>query len=66
MKYRLILIAGLAAVLCLQPAGAQQQSQRTVLKSVSVGSEGGRTISCKDLVSGGLTPKARRVFWSDD
>ena len=66
MKYQLLLIAGLAAVLCLQPAGAQRQSQRTVLKSVSVGSEGGRTISCKDLVSGGLTPKARRVFWSED
>ncbi len=67
MRYHLLLLAALVAVLSLQPAGArQQQSQRTVLKSVTVGSEGGRQISCKDLISGGLAPKAKRMFWSDN
>ena len=66
MRYQLFIISALAAVLSLQPAPAQQRSQRTVLKSVAVGSEGGRQISCKDLVSGRLAPQQKRFFWTED
>lgn len=58
----------LAAIVIALPLQAQQKetSRRTVLKSVTVGTPGGKSITCKDLVGRSLYPESKWFGWAPD
>ena len=55
-----------AAVMSAQPTAVAQQSQRTVIKSVTVGSPDGKLLTCKDIVGPEVRPQMKRWFWTQD
>ena len=66
MKRILSAAAVLAALIitlpvCAQPAG--NASQRTVLKSVTVGSPDGKSLTCKDIIGRGVYPSGKWFGW---
>ena len=68
MKKLSIAAAVLAAILVAIPLPAQQQqtSQRTVLKSVTVGAPGGKSLTCKDIIGRVAYPESKWFGWSAD
>ena len=64
MKRKMLIAALFAA--CLLPAAvfAQEPSQRTVLKSVTVGTPGGAQLNCKDIVSRYTRPGMKPYGWT--
>ena len=56
----------LAAALCLLPAGASNSSDRTVLKSCTIGSEGGKMLTCKDINGRHVRPSSKPFFFTED
>ena len=65
MKRMTILAALLlAAALSFCSANAQEVSGRTVLKSVTVGSENGTLLTCKDIVGPKVRPFMKGSFWT--
>ena len=66
MKRILTAVALAAAILIATSASAQQASQRTVLKSVTVGMPGGKMLNCKDINSPYTRPDRKWYGWSAD
>ena len=66
MKHQILFAVVLAAVLGFVPSRAQDASRRTVVKSVTVGSEGGKALTCKDIVGRSVRPDLKRFAWGDD
>ena len=64
MKRMNILAALIAAAISVLSANAQEASQRTVLKSVTVGSEGGKLLTCKDIVGPKVRPSMKNWSWT--
>ncbi len=65
MKYLRILSALLAAALMCVSAGAQDaNSARTIIKSVNVGSDAGKALTCKDIVGPKVRPSLKRYGWT--
>ena len=62
---RLALAAALVAAFLLS-AGAYAQSARTVIKSVTVGTPGGKMLTCKDVNSSHIRPDRKWYGWSAD
>ena len=60
-------IAALSAVmaLCL-PLQAQNASSRTVIKSITVGAENGKVLSCSDITRRVTSPSQKFYTWTDD
>lgn len=62
----LYILAAVAAAVFFCPANAQTSSERTVIKSVTVGTDGGKSLSFKDIVSAYTYPSAKRFGWTED
>ena len=65
MKQLTILAALLATVLSTVPVRSQEISQRTVIKSVTVGQEGGKMLTCKDINGSKVRPSMKRYSWTE-
>ena len=65
MKKISLAAAFVAVILVAFPLNAQQQaaSQRTVLKSVTVGTPGGKSLTCNDLVGRSIYPDNKWFGW---
>ena len=68
MKKITFAAAFLFAILLALPLGAQGQdaSRRTVLKSVTVGTPGGRSLTCNDLIGRSIYPDSKWFGWDAD
>ena len=66
MRQLSILAAVFAAVIFTSPSVAQTGSARTVIKSVTVGTEGGKMLTCKDIISPYVRPSMGRYGWTAD
>ncbi|MBR3074710.1 MAG: S9 family peptidase [Bacteroidales bacterium] len=69
MRQLTLLTALILAVISGAPSPAQALenkpiSQRMVLKSVTVGTEGGKMLNCKDIVSSYTRPQLKRYGWT--
>ena len=64
MKRILTATALLAAILVAASSFAQPASQRTVIKSVTVGTPGGKMLSCKDINSRYIRPEQKMYGWT--
>ncbi len=65
MKQLTIIAALLAAALAGVPVRAQEVFQRTVIKSVTVGGEGGKMLTCKDINGPKVRPSMKRFSWTE-
>ena len=66
MKHKMLITALIAASLVPASVSAQELSQRTVLKSVTVGTENGKQLNCKDIVSPYTRPRMKPYAWTED
>ena len=64
MKCHSILFAALLAAASFVSVSAQD-SERTVLKSVTVGTEGGKLLNCKDIISAYTSPSLGYHGWTE-
>lgn len=65
MKTLKIFAVLIVAAVCAQPAAAEGGSSRTVIKSVTVGTEGGKMLTCKDIISRHVYPSQSFHGWND-
>ena len=69
MKHIRIAVAFLAAILIALPALGQQEqnaSKRTVLKTVTVGTPGGKSLTCKDIIGRSIYPSSKWFGWNEE
>ena len=66
MKRIVFAAAVLAAIFIALPASGQQASQRTVTKSVTVGTPGGKALTCKDIIGRSIYPTSRWFGWDEN
>ena len=66
MKRIITAVAFAAAITFAPGAVSAQTSQRTVIKSVSVGTPGAAVLTCEDINSRRVYPESKSFFWTAD
>ena len=66
MRHPLFVAAALAVLAFSAGVQAQETSSRTVIKSVTVGSDGGKMLTCNDITVRRTAPSLKPFFWTAD